>query len=369
MTRLYLGVDAGNSKTAALVCDATGEIVGAGRAGCGDIYGAETPQAAVAAVLAAVGDALAEAGAGPDRLAGAALRLAGVDWPEDREFWQAALAERWRCRLPCSILNDGYAAIRCGEPSGRGVALVGGTAAAVAARGDDGRLWDLGMWSQHAMGAMGLAHEAVRAIALAELGEAPATRLTQDLPAFYGLESVRELMHWFTRRVGSPGFAERVRCAPAVTDAATAGDPVARAIVGEQGRRFARYARVAARQVGLLDTGQAVGVVLAGSVLQAPGSPVVTALLEHLGECVPHAVVHRAQLPPVAGALLDALAEGGLPADPAVRDRIVASTGLARPNTFPAARSPAEPRPGPHRFAGTASISGHGGKAADARAR
>ena len=334
MTRLYLGVDAGNSKTAALVCRATGEVVGAGRAGCGDIYGAASPQAAVDAVLTAVGEALAEAGAGPDRLAGAALRLAGVDWPEDHAFWSAALAEHWPSALPRSILNDGYAPIRCGEPSGRGVALVGGTAAAVAARGEDGRLWDLGMWSQHTMGAMGLAHEAVRAVTLAELGEAPATRLTQDLPAFHGLDSVRDLIHWLTRRVGSPGFSERVLCAPVVTAAATAGDAVARAIVQEQGRRFALYAGVAARQVGLLETGRPVGVVLSGSVLQAPGSPVVTALLEELGGHVPNAVVHRAELPPVAGALLDALAEGGVPADRGVRDRIAASTGFAAPSTF-----------------------------------
>lgn len=329
MTGLYLGVDAGNSKTAALVCRPDGEVVGAGRAGCGDIYGAATPEAAVEAVLTAVGEALAAADAGPDRPAGAALRLAGVDWPEDREFWQDALAGHWPADLPCSILNDGYAAIRCGEPSGTGIALVGGTAAAVAARGHDGRLWDLGMWSQDAMGAMGLAHEAVRAVALAELGDGPATRLTQDLPAFHGLDSVRDLVHWLTRRVGAPGFAERVRCAPVVTAAADAGDAVAQAIVREQGRRFARYAGVAARQVGLREAGGPVHVVLAGSVLQAPGSPVVTALLEQMDDHVPDAVVHRAQLPPVAGALLDALAEGGLPVDAAVRERIASTMSRA----------------------------------------
>ncbi|MEW1841563.1 BadF/BadG/BcrA/BcrD ATPase family protein, partial [Nonomuraea angiospora] len=117
MSALYLGVDAGNSKTAALVCDVTGTIAGAGRSGCGDIYGAATPEAAVAEVQAAIDAALAQAGAGRADVAGAAFRLAGIDWPEDRAYWESALAGRYPSR---SILNDGYAAIRCGEPSGVG---------------------------------------------------------------------------------------------------------------------------------------------------------------------------------------------------------------------------------------------------------
>ena len=39
MTALSLGIDAGNSKTVALACPASGQVAGAGRSGCGDIYG------------------------------------------------------------------------------------------------------------------------------------------------------------------------------------------------------------------------------------------------------------------------------------------------------------------------------------------
>lgn len=325
MTRLYLGVDAGNTKTAAMVCLPTGEVVGAGLAGCGDIYGAQSPRAAVDAVLAAVSGALTRAGAGLDRVAGAALRLAGVDWPEDREFWHEALAGHWPASLPRSILNDGYAAIRCGEPSGTGVAVIGGTAAAVAARGPDGALWDMGWWGQHAMGATGLAQEAFKAVCLAELDEAPATELTGALLDFYGLASVGELNHWFTRRVGAAAPSDRTRCAPVVTAVAERGDPVAVALVREQGRRFALYAGVAARRVGL-DTGsRPVDVVLSGSVLMADGSPVAAALLELLPDHVPHAVPHRALVPPVGGAVLDALAEGGVRVDRDIAGRLAAS--------------------------------------------
>ncbi|MEO6714578.1 MAG: hypothetical protein ABIM89_14250, partial [Mycobacteriales bacterium] len=62
MTTLYLGVDAGNTKTDALLCDEQGRVVGSGRDGMGDIYGADTPEAAVAAVRAAVLAAIEGAG-------------------------------------------------------------------------------------------------------------------------------------------------------------------------------------------------------------------------------------------------------------------------------------------------------------------
>lgn len=322
---LYLGVDAGNSKTAALVSTASGEVVGAGRSGCGDIYGAPTPEAAVDEVAAAVAAALTQAGAPAAALAGAAYRLAGVDWPEDAAFWDGALRRRQPGLSRRSILNDGYAAIRCGEPSGVGIAVAGGTAAAIAARGAGGECWDMGWWGQHAMGAVGLAGEALKAVFLAELGLAEQTALTPALLDFYGKESAAELNHWLTRREGGAGHRDRTRCARVVTAVADGGDPVANGIVVEQGGRLAMYAGVAARRTGLAATQAPVSVVLSGSVLMAQGSPVAAALLAELPSHVPQAVPHRGVLPPVAGALLDALAESGVDVTREVAQRVAAT--------------------------------------------
>lgn len=311
---LFLGVDAGNSKTAALVSTASGEVVGAGRSGCGDIYGAPTPEAAVAEVLAAVRTALAQAGADIGDIAGAAFRLAGVDWPEDRDYWDEALTRHCPGALGArTVLNDGYAAIRCGDPSGVGISVTGGTAAAIAARGPGGELWDMGWWSQHAMGATGLANEAFRAVFLAELGLGPRTALTEALLTHYEKPSVAALNHWLTRRHDQATGRERTSCARVVTAVATAGDAVAVDIVRAQGARFAQYAGVAARRTGLTRAERPVSIVLSGSVLMAPGSPVAEALLAQLPAHVPGAVLLRASLPPVAGALLDALGEAGVP--------------------------------------------------------
>ncbi|MGW6142501.1 BadF/BadG/BcrA/BcrD ATPase family protein [Streptomyces sp. NPDC055140] len=322
---LYLGVDAGNSKTVALLCLPSGETVGAGRAGCGDIYGAPSPADAVREVTAAIGDALAAAGAGRASVAGAAFRLAGVDWPEDREFWEGVLEDHCPALRRRTVLNDGYASIRCGELSGAGVSVQSGTAAAVAARGRTGAMWDMGFRVQHPMGASGLVIEALRAVFLADLGLAPQTDLTKALVEFYDQPGVEELNHWFTRRVNGAPLSARPRAARVVTAVAAAGDPVAEAIVREEGRRLAMYAGVAARATGLAEGNGTVDVVLSGSVLMAADSPVTAALVTALEAELPGAVPHRAVLPPVAGAALDALGENGVAVTETVAARLAAS--------------------------------------------
>jgi N-acetylglucosamine kinase-like BadF-type ATPase len=76
-------------------CLASGQVAGAGRSGCGDIYGTAGEAAAVRSVMTAAGDALAAAGATRSQVRSAAFRLASVDWPEDGGFWDIELARQW----------------------------------------------------------------------------------------------------------------------------------------------------------------------------------------------------------------------------------------------------------------------------------
>jgi N-acetylglucosamine kinase-like BadF-type ATPase len=333
VTGLYLGVDAGNSKTVAVVCDAAGRVAGYGRGGNGDIYGAPSPPAAVDAVLTAVTAAATAAGlppspgaAGPapGSLAGTAFRLAGVDWPEDERFWRDVAAERLPGLGPLSVANDGYAAIRCGDPAGTGVAVVCGTGAALAGRGPTGRTHHLSFWLRHPLGATDLVREALDAVYLAELGLGPATALTAALLTHFGRTGVEDLLHHLTRRDGAAARRAKPAAARAVTAAASAGDPVALRIVTAQGDRLADYARVTASRVGFAAT-DPVPVVLAGSVLSAPRSPVAGAFLAALPRRLPAALPRRPAIPPACGAALDAVAEAGIRVTPAILDRIRAT--------------------------------------------
>lgn len=321
----HLGVDAGNSKTAAAVADSTGTLLGVGREGQGDIYGAASPQAAVDAVLGAIRTALSSAGISPGQLTSAAFRLAGIDWPEDNAFWQETID---RC-LPgigaVSILNDGFAAIRCGEPSGVGVAIVSGTAAAVAARGPGGREWSLSFWLQDNLGAGGLGHAALRAVCLADMGMAPPTSLTAKLLAYFGRPDVESLLHFFTGREQPGSWLHHASAAKEVTKAAAEGDAVACQIVETQCSRLAEYAATAAGRVGFDLAAAEVPVVLAGSVLTGTGSPVAASLATALKARFETALPRLAVLPPLAGSVLDALAEAGVEITPAVLERLRAS--------------------------------------------
>lgn len=323
MTSLYLGVDAGNSKTVALVADASGEVLGRGRAGSGDIYGAESAGHAVAAVISAVQGAVSSAGASLADVRHGAFRLAGVDWDEDADYWRRALGVELAGLGSCSIKNDGYSLLRCGDLSGLGVAIIAGTGPAIAARGPGGAEFSASWWIQELLGGRGLGHAAFTAVMNADLGLAPATSLTEELLALFGAGDVEALLYAFTRREGARPDSDQWWAARSVLRAAGAGDRVAEEIVRHQARRLAGHGRVAAEKVGLPVDGEPVTVVLGGSVADSEHGALRDALTEELGLAVPGATVRSSVGSPLAGALLDALAEAGVALDAGTRERVV----------------------------------------------
>lgn len=323
---VYLGVDAGNSKTVALVADASGAILGRGRGGVGDIYGAATEEHAVHAVVTAVAAALGAAGVTAAGVRAAAFRLAGIDWAEDEAFWAEAAA---RC-LPglgqVTIKNDGYALLRCGSASGIGVAVTAGTGPAVAARGRDGQEYCASWWIQHALGGSGLGAAAFRAVVDAELGLGPATVLTAELLALFDHPDVTSLLYAFTRRGSAHSDRELAAAARSVLRSAEAADQVALGVVRTATRAFAGLARVAAERTGLTADGDPVPVVLGGSVLTSEHAVYRDALAADLRRELGAVRVAATAASPVAGALLDALAEGGVSLDQEVHDRVLTAS-------------------------------------------
>lgn len=331
MSRCYLGVDAGNSKTVALLADADGRVLGRGRAGVGDIYGVPSPEHAVDAVLDAVSQALAEAAAGRADVAHGAFRLAGVDWPEDEELWVAALGARAPELRSLTVRNDGYALLRCGQPSGVGVAVTAGSGPAVSGRGPDGREWSAGWWIQHELAGRGLGAAGVRAVVDAETGLGPPTALTPMLLALFGEPDVPALLHATTRREDRRPEREIWGAARSVLQAAGNGDVVADAIVQRHAVLLAGLVAVTARETGLDAVDAPVPVVLGGSVLSSEHPAYRTALTGALAAAVGAADVVVSTAPPVVGALLDALAEGGVPLRPELHQRVLRT---AHPTAF-----------------------------------
>lgn len=314
MTHLYLGVDAGNSKTLAVVCDERGVVRGWGRAGIGDIYGAPDEATAVDNVLRATRaalDAVSSGGQLNPPVVSAAFCLAGADWPEDHTFWRDLLAERLPSLPRMSVRNDGFATLRAGAPQGTGVAVAVGTGPAVVARGPQGTERCLGWWCFDPLGGAALVDGALRAVFLAFQGLGPQTALTERLIDLYAVHDVPELRHATSRRTNRLDAHDRTGAAREVLNVAQGGDGTAKALVVTQARALAGYASWVAAEAGFDVDTQEIPVVLGGSVVTSDVPILREALIDELVLRMPHAVPRVIDIAPVFGAVIEAAAEHG----------------------------------------------------------
>jgi N-acetylglucosamine kinase-like BadF-type ATPase len=314
---LVLGVDGGNTKTLALVAREDGAILGTGRAGCGDIYGAESPAAAIAEIERAVEAALTEAGIQPSELSASAFSLAGADWPEDFKLLGDAMRVHAYSK-DILVVNDAMGALRAGAPDGTGVVVACGTGAAIGARHPEGRIWHSSFW-QEPQGADELGRRALRAVYRAELGIDPPTALTERILAAYGAHTVEQILHQMTRRDRPQPQNQRELVRP-LFDAAEAGDGAARRILTSHGKALGDYAVAAARQVGLLATPFTLA--LTGGVLRHPSPLLRDALVERVRQAAPDVHAIQSRLEPAAGALLLALELARIEADASLMERL-----------------------------------------------
>jgi N-acetylglucosamine kinase-like BadF-type ATPase len=314
---LFLGIDAGGTKTVALLSDATGRIVGSGRAGPCNIYDA-VPKA-LEALDSAVGQALTSANSKLERVAATCLSATGADWPEDFALFEDCLAQR-RHRRVC-VVNDAMGALRAGSADGPGVVVVCGTSAGIGAKSPAGAMWHSSFW-QEPEGAEQLGRTALRAVYRAELGLDPPTSMTAPLLEFHGLHSVEALLHAHTAR--DHRAAQRVgQLARILLDEAANGDEAAQRIAHAHGELLGDYAIIAARKVGLLDS--AFKLVTAGGVMRHRSRLMANALLSRVLEVAPRAELIHSPLEPVAGAVFLALELAGVTVTDALRSNLTAS--------------------------------------------
>jgi N-acetylglucosamine kinase-like BadF-type ATPase len=318
MTAAYLAVDAGNSKTVALVIDAEGAVLGRGRGGNGDIYGAASVDSAVEAVF----EAVAATGVAPSDIASAAFRIAGVDYPEDASFWDDHIRSRLGEMGRWSVKNDAYASLRLIDGSGVGASITVGTGPAVGARSKDGREEHSGFFVFDHLGGSGLGAAALKAVVRAWMGAGPATALTEAMCDFYGVADGWELRHAFTRRFGARPETDLWRAPRIVLAAAGDGDPVAAEIVATQAAAFVRLVQWCARRVGVDLASGDLPVLLNGSVATSEHPAMREALIAELARVAPAAGVVVADASPLSGVVLDALAEGGVVITPELLTRV-----------------------------------------------
>jgi N-acetylglucosamine kinase-like BadF-type ATPase len=291
---VVLGVDGGNTKTVALVARTDGTVVGLGRAGCADVHGAESPEAALGEIVAAVDDALRAVPGGNPNVVGAGFSLAGADWPEDFEYLRQRLGQRFPTPA-LVVVNDAIGILRCGSQTWTGVAVAVGTWAAIGSRNDAGDVFHRGWWPD-AMGGEPIAEAALSAVYRADLGLGPPTTLTARVCEAFGVDSADELLY-VLNRLGEPPSRLGPRLTPITLDEADGGDAVAERIVLHQAGLIGAAAKLSAERVGLGGEGSLL--VLGGGVLRHPARLLVQAIADAAG--APRVV--RTAFEPAVGAL------------------------------------------------------------------
>ena len=246
MSDLVVGIDGGGTRTVAAVWDADAAELARIEGGAGIINPAD-PSACAGHLATLTRKAIAAA----DRFPPAGVvccALAGAGRAQERDAVQAEL-EREQVARRVMIITDAEAALVDAFGDGPGLLLIAGTGSIAWGRTADGRVARVGGWGAM-LGDEGsgyaLGRGALRGVAAAEDGRAPATILRAAVLTRAGLDEPEELIRWAAqankRDIGAIGTD--------VLAAAAAGDTLAQTLLEEAAAELAQHVEVLARQLG-----------------------------------------------------------------------------------------------------------------------
>lgn len=307
MTRYFLGVDTGASKSHALIADEHGEALSLATGGPGnhEMIGFDGFERLLHQIT---DQALQKSDIQKNLIAGMGFGLAGYDWPSDREPLKCAI-ETLGISAPFELVNDATIGLIAGSENGWGVSVVAGTGNNCRGRdtnGREGRVAGIGTWSDEHGGGSELVVKGMQAVSRAWTRRGPETSLTAKFLNHLGATDVSSLLEGLSR--GRHGLD--ATAAMLVFETAHEGDPVALDILRWMGRELASLAIGVIHQLEFetLDF----EVVLTGSLYK--GHPLVA---EAMGEAI-HAVAPGARLiplnaPPVVGGVFLGMEQAGVP--------------------------------------------------------
>lgn len=305
-TPTYLGVDAGGTKTLAVVVR-QGKILGQGLTGSGSHQGEGMPKA-LANITDAMNLALLEADVARVQITKAVLGLTGADFPEDFLHLREGLAPYFDA-VPFEVVNDAEIALVGGSRCGHGIVAICGTGTNVWGLTEDGRsrhVGGLGYEFGDFGGGLDLIKEVLHSAFRSYEARGPKTALESRVLMALGLsdyEALSRVLYFERQPIRFMGLA------PLCFAVANEGDTVAQGILKRMGEALAASVAGCATLLGLLKT--PLEVVMAGSLWLGAAPDLVKTFRQVLRQTLPYADPHAPDLAPVAGAaLLAAVSDG-----------------------------------------------------------
>ena len=259
-----IGIDAGASKTVALVADLKGEVLARGTAS-GANPRAVGVTAAVGQIKAAVESAWAAGPADPSECQALYAGVAGVATPEEA----LAMHQRLVHLAPkLAVGSDLLIALKAALPAGAGVLLLSGTGSAAYGIGPNQNTVQAGGWGQvvgDPGSGLSLGQAAIKAALAARDGVwPPGTKVAAGLLSHLHLDNWEQLRAWLS---ANPEPAQIAALAPWLLELAQAGDLGAMELVNRAQEQLCRLGEAVVMRLEL--TGS-FPLVLAGGVFQNP---------------------------------------------------------------------------------------------------
>ncbi len=298
--KYVIGVDAGGTKTQALLSDSYENTLAWGNSGPANPTRIPFAQAR-ASLVEAVAKILRTSGLSANAVAAVCLGVAGGGKKEYQTKIAAAIA-KLGIAGQIIVVSDVVTAFWSAIPTGRGIIAIAGTGSSAYGVDGQGNTVTAGGWG-YLVGDEGSAFDIGRSGITAALkayeGRGPATILQEHLLPYLHLNAFEEVRY----AIYNPSDADRKlvisRFAPLVTQAAAAGDEMAQNILRRAGNEIGLNIVSVAQQLGLC--GQAFKAGLIGGVFKA-GDLVVNSLREVVLKTAPHANIFISHTPPSLGA-------------------------------------------------------------------
>ena len=317
MTKYFLGVDVGATKTHAMVASDRGEILSLGRAGRGnpsligyDKFGGVVNQA--------VEQALSQAKLTVKQISGAGFGVAGYDWDSQNAKTLQAIESTIDLKAPHEIVNDSVLGLLANARHGWGISLVAGTGCNCWGRnqrGEYGRVTGYGDELGEYAGGSELVDRATHLVAYEWTGRGQATALTQAFIKKTGAKNLADLIEGLSEK----SYLLAADSAPLIFECAAQGDQAALDLLQWAGNELGEMVIAVARQINALHS--APDVVLIGGLFK--GTPSLKSLVaEKVNSVIPKVTYLPMQAPPAVGAVVLGMEQAGMSANAVQSARI-----------------------------------------------